>query len=483
MFLVNVLRGRHRRSMARRKTAKPWHASRRRLVLEGLEERELLSYSFTLIADTSGRYLIESLPGAGPKIDNSGRVGFLAGLEGGSQALFTGDGGDLTTIADTYGRFTSLGMAFQVSDGESGVFGPRDRNGVLYRMTYDGQSYTTIADTSSGVFAGFSSNSMNMHGLVVTRANLTDGSQRIIMGRGGPLTTIATTGARFGSLGVIGDTGPVLNDEGTVAFQATLTAGGEGVFLWAHGWIDTLVNTKDGFQDFGLLVDAARPSISNDGTVLFFANLLPKGAGLFTRRAGEEIQTIVTNTEDSPFREFGTSPGINTHGQVAFRAVLREGGHCMMTGPDLKADKVLCTGDELFGSTVLGRPSFFDGINDAGQIAFRVALEDGRTVIVRADPDGEAAAGSEIITSADYAAVLNLFGRAILPAPAVTVWANATASPRRELLQLVTESPSQSTQETRDLPATTIRAQEITLADFASTAVDDTLLNELVLAE
>ena len=66
----------------------------------------------------------------------------------------------------------------------------------------------------------------------------------------------------------------------------------------------------------------------------------------------------------------------------------------IFTGPDLSADRVIGTGDPLFGSTVaLTRPTnslrpintWLD-MNDSGQIAFRYQLADGRRGIAVATP-------------------------------------------------------------------------------------------------
>ena len=65
-------------------------------------------------------------------------------------------------------------------------------------------------------------------------------------------------------------------------------------------------------------------------------------------------------------------------------ASLNTGGFGIFTGPDTITNKVIATGDSLFGSTVtfVAHPV----INDPGQVAFRVSLADGTTSIVRADP-------------------------------------------------------------------------------------------------
>lgn len=48
------------------------------------------------------------------------------------------------------------------------------------------------------------------------------------------------------------------------------------------------------------------------------------------------------------------------------------------TGPDRVADKVIATGDSLFGSTVTDLAFDRDGMNNKGQIAFTAHLADGR---------------------------------------------------------------------------------------------------------
>lgn len=68
---------------------------------------------------------------------------------------------------------------------------------------------------------------------------------------------------------------------------------------------------------------------------------------------------------------------------MAFFALTDAGGDGIFTGPDPAADKVIKTGDALFGSTVLG---LFPGTqNRFGQVAFRADLANGTTVIARSD--------------------------------------------------------------------------------------------------
>jgi T5SS/PEP-CTERM-associated repeat protein len=99
------------------------------------------------------------------------------------------------------------------------------------------------------------------------------------------------------------------------------------------------------------------------------------------------LSTVVDT--NGPFRDFFPfrELRINASGTVAFLGILDDGRYGIFTGPDPIADKVIATGDALNGSTV---SSIDTGIspefNDAGQIAFKVMLADGRQVLIRADP-------------------------------------------------------------------------------------------------
>jgi hypothetical protein len=71
------------------------------------------------------------------------------------------------------------------------------------------------------------------------------------------------------------------------------------------------------------------------------------------------------------------SPDINDAGLVAFRATLDAGGAGIFTGPDAVNDRVIGTGDALFGSTVTD-VFFARGLNEDGSLAFAYTLANGR---------------------------------------------------------------------------------------------------------
>src|SRR5262249_31036786 len=181
MFFVNTLRGLGRPSAERRKgPQRSADRSRltRQLSVERLEDRMLLSYSFTLIADNTGD--ISGFPFV-PAINRDGTVVLNAVYQSGQQAILTGDGGDLTTVVATGDLFSNL----------------------------DGTP--TINDS----------------GAVAHRGTLTAGGKMVFTARDGKVIPIART-----SDGVFADFPAAIeiHEEGTVHFRATLTAGGEGIF-------------------------------------------------------------------------------------------------------------------------------------------------------------------------------------------------------------------------------------------------------------
>jgi hypothetical protein len=102
---------------------------------------------------------------------------------------------------------------------------------------------------------------------------------------------------------------------------------------------------------------------------------------------GVVVDSTVAATTAGPFQGF-RAVALDAAGGLAFLATRDAGGDGIFRGPDPVADKVIATGDPLFGSTVTFLDFQRGGLNAAGEIAFRADLADGRTVIVRADRPG-----------------------------------------------------------------------------------------------
>jgi hypothetical protein len=167
---------------------------------------------------------------------------------------------------------------------------------------------------------------------------------------------------------------PAINDGGMLAFRATLDAGGTGIFL-GTGAAATPFALSSGplFSSFSDVV-----SINSSNVTAFRANRdggAGGGTGIFTV---DGVTTTTIADSSGGFDQFG-DPSINAGGAVAFIATLdvaAGGGEGIFSGSDVDADRIVGTGDALFGSTVTGL-DFFRGLNDHGDVAFAYALTNG----------------------------------------------------------------------------------------------------------
>ena len=127
----------------------------------------------------------------------------------------------------------------------------------------NGGSITTIADTD-GPLSGFGGiTSINVNGTVAFRATVDGGGDGIFSGNGEQRTTIANSTGPFASF--ITD-GPWINDNGRVVFFATLDTGDEGIFTGSGRRcpIATIADASEDFASFGIY-----PSINSTAIVAF----------------------------------------------------------------------------------------------------------------------------------------------------------------------------------------------------------------------
>lgn len=344
---------------------------------------EACAYTFTKIADSRSSFnSFSSFPR--PSINNQGTVAFAADLDAGGNGIFIGNGGAITTITDTNGPFSFVYSDFSINDKGTVVFAAdldAGGNGIFINS---GGVTTTIVD-SSGSFATVFTPSINNEGTVAFQAFLDTGGEGIFTSSGGLVATIAETSDLF-----VRFFGPSINDRGTVAFGTllALSSEGDGIFTSSDGSIANIANDSGSFNDFGALYNAF-PSINNEGTVAFGA-IQTKGTGIFIGNGGV-ITSIAITSISNPFffSGFDFIPSINNSGTVAFLANLstQPGAVGIFTLSGGVIDKVIATGDRLFGSTVTNLKFFREGLNDAGQVAFYASLADGTQGIFRADPE------------------------------------------------------------------------------------------------
>ena len=339
-------------------------------------------YTFVTIADGTG--LLE-VPEAA-SISKHGRVAFWASLDDGRLGIFSGEGGALTTIAVTGAGLTDIAIQHPgINKGGTVSFIGITPAGRAV-LTGSGGPVTVLYDTT-GPFADFAGYvSINDKGTVAFYGLLDNGSWCICTGTGGATTTIVTAGNS--NLGAF----PAINEKGEVSFTAGNIGGVNGIFKGSGGRLVTVADETGGQHDFG-----AATAINDHGEVAFFG-FLDGGweTGIFVGNGRvPNAVTTVANTLGAFWRTEVSA--INKRGVVAFFAELDTGltpgggqrAHGIFLGPDPVHDKVIGSGDLLFGKVVKGVSMGWGALNDEGQIALSVVFTDETRTIVRADPVGK----------------------------------------------------------------------------------------------
>jgi len=97
---------------------------------------------------------------------------------------------------------------------------------------------------------------------------------------------------------------------------------------------------------------------------------------------------MINDREQGGFEEFFSfgDVSLNNLGDIAFTVEPEFGEQVLVTGADLVADRVIGTGDTMFGRTVSGILISREGLNNSGQISFEVFFDDGEAAVVLATP-------------------------------------------------------------------------------------------------
>lgn len=242
----------------------------------------------TTIVDTSGpfRAFIH------PSINNLGIVAFVANPDTGGIGVFTTTSGSTTTIADS-GLFPNL-FSFgrpSISDNQDVVaFGVRFLGGSgdgIYAG--NGGPITTIANTN-GPFRGFGADpapSINARGVAAFGASLDSGLIGIFTGQfftsGAPIPTVADTSGPFSDFGLFRFFVSI-NDSNKVAFVARLRATGRlGIFTGPDAVADKVIAEGDPLSG-SLVVNLSTSHdrwLNNAGQIVFFARLADGTEGIY----------------------------------------------------------------------------------------------------------------------------------------------------------------------------------------------------------
>lgn len=320
-----------------------------------------------------------------PVINNFGIVGFKAELDRGGDAVYSSDGKTTFTIADTKSNFSYIRDDVSINDAGTVAFiasQNRQNPQTLGVYTSDGKSLKTIITTpttdENGM--GFRANSfeeisINNAGIVGIIESISSRAEVVFTSDGSNTKQISDTSTPLYR-------GLQISDRGNVVFSYDVL----GIYT-GDIKTSTPIATASGFTD-GKIDFVSSPSLNNTDTFTYV-----RGSADTAKNEAIEskvqlkkgnITTTVADTKGD-FNSFGTT-SVNDRGTVAFIANLDAGGKGIFTGNNPKTDKVIATGDSLFGYTVVDLDFASEGLNNFGQITFVAKLANNTQVIVRANP-------------------------------------------------------------------------------------------------
>lgn len=331
------------------------------------EPGQASSHALAVIAATGDRF--SDFAPYVASINDAGVVAFQATLAAGGSGAYQGDGGPITTIIESgAGPLQAVVSHPDLNnDGEA----------CFYAQVKPGRGAVILTRRGEAVELshsnGFLGPTMNESGAVAFRID-EEGRIGVFVAREGRVIQIAGAADRFAAFRGL----PVINASDAVAFRADLRSGGKGIYVGDGRSIASVVETGEEFTDLNDFPDA-----NNSGEIAFCATLRSGVSGVFIAHDGEI--TKAADTSGDRFQSF-RSALVNNAGKTVFCAVPTGGTLGIFTGPDPVSDHVLSIGAPLFGSVIADFALNPVSFNDAGQLAIRVRLEDGRQFVLRADP-------------------------------------------------------------------------------------------------
>jgi hypothetical protein len=354
------------------------------------------TYGFTTVATTN------ATSGEGlslPSINDSGTVAFV-NTTSGTDGLYTGNGGALTTVDSGFNKFyiyyaggpgaPTINDAGTVAAWEH-VGAPGSLSTVDGIMAYQGGNALSIvsstppAGSNSGNYTETPTISTGGTVAFAFRAAVASAGGGIFTGNGGSLTTLIYNSAADSNAD------PSISHNGLVAYDwpglisgTSFRNGNDSLYL-----VNGNTTTNVGTVTSDLFTSVA---VNNSGTVV-----ASTGREIYTTSGGN--LTGVVNTLGA-LSGFGTV-AINDAGEYAYFAALGAGGSEILTGPDPVQDKVVETGDPLDGSTITELGFAGEGLNDSGQITFWAMLGNGQQgIFIATVPEPSSASISLVLAGA-----------------------------------------------------------------------------------
>lgn len=310
-----------------------------------------------------------------PAINDAGVVTFRA-LINGRRAILSGDGNELTVVAEEGAAFdgttfTALGAFPSINNCGTVVFKAELETEVQGIYTGNGGVPSIVVDTSGPIRPNlvndFGVPDINNFDAVLFAAGFDEGGAGTFKGTTGSISQLLSRAP----------SSPSLNDAGTIAYGL----GGE-LFTQQRGATTNLTDNEPRFSSINEL------HINNPGAVAF-AFWRPSVSGIAVADS-EGVNIVADNSGDF---SAVTRPSINDNGDIVFWGNI-QGDIGLFVGGDAVDDRVIIEGDPLLGSTLTGLQYYRNGFNNQGQIAFQYSLANGQSGIAVATVDPEARVGS-----------------------------------------------------------------------------------------
>jgi len=159
-----------------------------------------------------------------------------------------------------------------------------------------------------------------------------------------------------------------VSDNGTVAFWATLDAGGEGIFYGIGGAVTTAADTSagpaGGFSNLG-----ENPSISSTGVIGFSGTPTGGSNSVYSRNtAGGSVNPVAA--PGGIVASIPNNPTYNANNQAAFRAFRTGGGEGIYRAGTGGLVEIVF-GDNVPGGSDFDTFATTPGINSSGMVAFQ----------------------------------------------------------------------------------------------------------------
>jgi hypothetical protein len=316
-------------------------------------------------------------------LNASGQVVFEARLNNRVDPFRLGDTGDGVFATDIDGTLVEVGVADEDCCGPEPEFSAIGRAAINDRGTVS----LAVRDQTSGTPT-----------LILTRHTSDPaGSSAIALQNFNDSVYVPELGRQVGTqinLDLFSD----LNNDGAVVgtgFYSFVPAVGDMVsgraILAGPAVPPNAVVVGDGSVNPFSVSSSAAPEINGPGLISFLASPSGLNTSLFgvDLAAGMPGPLLTASSGIDQVSEHDTNDAGDFVASISFDGFNKTG---VFTGPDFELDRVLASGDTLFGRPVLHVRSA--QINDRGQIALFVIFgDDSSEAIVRADPVGSSGAG------------------------------------------------------------------------------------------